>query len=203
MILWLWPPLHPLSKLLAIQEDAPNLEEQLWMEGRREISIVYYRPVTRRKKGLFFCRTISLFLQLVVVISRNGAGEGITNLNPCLWHFGAWAIYLAWENSQGHHCFPRGMTSEQRLQKFRTDDVNSPHLGQGGSSDWPCGERNLLQPIRSTIPRLGNGTSSVWNFSARSSGVISRGITQCRLCFQASTLTIQWNSCKPKRKWKN
>ena len=54
MILCLWPPLHPLSKLLAIQEDAPNLEEQLWMEGRREISIVYYRPVTRRKKGRFF-----------------------------------------------------------------------------------------------------------------------------------------------------
>ena len=157
----------------------------------------------QKEERSFFRRTISLFLQLVVVISRNGAGEGITNLNPCLWHFGAWAIYLAWENSQGHHCFPRGMTSEQRLQKFRTDDVNSPHLGQGGSSDWPCGERNLLQPIRSTIPHLGNGTSSVWNFSARSSGVISRGITQCRLCFQASTLTIQWNSCKPKRKWKN
>ena len=116
---------------------------------------------------------------------------------------GAWAIYLAWENRQGHHWFPRGMTSEQRLQKFRTDDVNSPHLGQGGSSDWPRGERNLLQPIRSTIPHLGNGTSSVWNFSAHSSGVISRGIVQCRLCFQASTLTIQWNSCKPKRKWKN
>ena len=80
------------------------------------------------------------------------------------------------------------MTSEQRLQKLRTDDVNSPHLGQGGSSDWPCGERNLLQPIRSTIPHLGNGTSSVWNFSARSSGVISRGITLCRLVFRLRRL---------------
>ena len=39
---------------------------------------------------------------------------------------GAWAIYLAWENSQGHHWFPRGMTSEQRLQKFHTDDWTPP-----------------------------------------------------------------------------
>lgn len=111
----------------------------------------------------------------LLAIFRNGAGEEITKLNPCLWHFGAWAIYLAWENSQGHHWFSRGMTSEQRLQKFQTDDVNCPYLGQGGSSDWPC------QPIRSTIPHVRNGTSFLWNFSARSSGVISRGIAQCGL----------------------
>ena len=128
----------------------------------------------------------------LLAIFRNGAGEEITKLNPCLWHFGAWAIYLAWENSQGHDWFPRGMTSEQRLQKFHTDDVNSPHLGQGGSSDWPCRERNLLQPIRSTIPHVGNGTSSVWNFSARSSEIILHGIAQCRLYSQASKLTIQY-----------
>ena len=56
------------------------------------------RPLTSsdlNEERSFFRRTVSLFLQLVVVISRNGAGEGITNLNPCLWHFGAWAVYLA------------------------------------------------------------------------------------------------------------
>ena len=62
---------------------------------------------------------------------RNGAGEEITKLNPCLWHFGAWAIYLAWENSQCHHWFLRGMTFEQRPQQLHTDDVNSPGSGSG------------------------------------------------------------------------
>ena len=33
MILCLWPPLHPFSKLLAIQDHAQNLEEQPWMGG--------------------------------------------------------------------------------------------------------------------------------------------------------------------------
>ena len=33
--------LLPLSKLLAIQGHAQNLEEQLWVEGRREVSINY------------------------------------------------------------------------------------------------------------------------------------------------------------------
>ena len=36
MILCLWSPLHPLTKLLTIQDHAQNLEEQLWMGGRRE-----------------------------------------------------------------------------------------------------------------------------------------------------------------------
>ena len=35
------PLLQPLSKLLAIQEHVQNLEEQLWMEGRREVSKLY------------------------------------------------------------------------------------------------------------------------------------------------------------------
>ena len=47
MILCLWSPLHPLSKLLAIQDHTQNLEEQLWMGGRREVSIISHRPVTR------------------------------------------------------------------------------------------------------------------------------------------------------------
>ena len=33
-------PLHPLSKLTAIQDHAQNLEEQLWMEGKGEVE--YY-----------------------------------------------------------------------------------------------------------------------------------------------------------------
>ena len=37
MILCLWSPLHPLSKLLAIQDHTQNLEEQLWMGGGRSV----------------------------------------------------------------------------------------------------------------------------------------------------------------------
>ena len=33
MILCLWSPLHPFSKLLAIQDHTQNLEEQFWMAG--------------------------------------------------------------------------------------------------------------------------------------------------------------------------
>ena len=48
MILCLWFPLLPISKLLAIQDQGQNLDEQLWMGGRREVSIISHRPVTRR-----------------------------------------------------------------------------------------------------------------------------------------------------------
>ena len=41
MILCLWSPI-----LLAIQDHAQNLEEQLWMEGRRKVSITLHRSVT-------------------------------------------------------------------------------------------------------------------------------------------------------------
>ena len=69
MILCLWSPLHPLSKLLAIQDHAQNLEEQLWMGGRREVSIISHRPVTRsdlKQERSFFRGSVSTFLQLVV-----------------------------------------------------------------------------------------------------------------------------------------
>ena len=69
MILCLWSPLHPLSKLLAIQDHTQNLEEQLWMGGRREVSIIFYRPVTRsdlKQERSFFRGSVSSFLQLVV-----------------------------------------------------------------------------------------------------------------------------------------
>ena len=42
MILCLWSPLHPLSKLLAIEDHTQNLGEQLWMGGRREEGGWYY-----------------------------------------------------------------------------------------------------------------------------------------------------------------
>ena len=72
MILCLWPPLHPLSKLLAIQDHTQNLEEQLWMGERREVSIIFHRPVTRsdlRWERSFFCGSVSSFLQLVVALA--------------------------------------------------------------------------------------------------------------------------------------
>ena len=64
-------PLHPLSKLLAIQDHTPNLEEQLWMGGRREVSIISHRPVTRsnlKQERLFFRGSVSTFLQLAVAL---------------------------------------------------------------------------------------------------------------------------------------
>ena len=69
MILCLWSPLHPLSKLLAIQDHAQNLEEQLWMGGRREVSVISHRPVTSsdlKHERLFFCGSVSTVLQLVL-----------------------------------------------------------------------------------------------------------------------------------------
>ena len=72
MILCLWSPLHPLSKLLAIQDHTQNLEEQLWMGGRREVSIIFYRPVTRsdlKRERSFFRVSVSSFLQLVVAFT--------------------------------------------------------------------------------------------------------------------------------------
>ena len=68
MILCLWSPLHPLSKLLAIQDHTQNVEEQLWIGGRREVSIIFYRPVTRsdlKQERSFFRGSVSSFLQLV------------------------------------------------------------------------------------------------------------------------------------------
>ena len=58
MILCLWSPLLPLSKLLAIKDHGQNLEEQLWKEERREVSIISHTLVWLgaiwNKKGRFF-----------------------------------------------------------------------------------------------------------------------------------------------------
>ena len=72
-----------------------------------------------------------------------------------------------------HGWFPRRMRSEKWAQKFHTDDVS---LARSGQCPWLV--RNLIHPIRSTTqnyPDLGSDASSVWNFCARSSDVISRG----------------------------
>ena len=67
------PPPHPLSKLLAIQDHTQNLEEQLWMGGRREVSIISHTPVNRsdlQQERSFFHGSVSTFLQLVVAPAR-------------------------------------------------------------------------------------------------------------------------------------
>ena len=64
MILCLCSPLHPLSKLLAIQDYAKNLEEQLWMGGRREVSVISHRPVTSsefKQERPFFHGCLNIF----------------------------------------------------------------------------------------------------------------------------------------------
>ena len=71
LILSLWFLLHLLSKLLAIQDHTQNLEEQLWMGRRGEVSIIFYRPVTMsdlKQERSFFRGSVSTFLQLVVAI---------------------------------------------------------------------------------------------------------------------------------------
>ena len=71
MILCLWSPLHPLSKLLVIQDHAQNLEEQLGMEEGRAVSILSHRPVTSsdlKQERSFFRWSVSTFLQLVVAM---------------------------------------------------------------------------------------------------------------------------------------
>ena len=63
MVLCLWSPLHPSSKLLAIQDHAQNVEEQLWMGGRREF--ISHRPVTSsdlKHERLLFRGSVSTFL---------------------------------------------------------------------------------------------------------------------------------------------
>ena len=65
MSLCLWSPLYPLSKWLGIQGHAQNLEKQLWMEGRREVSITSHRPVTssdlKRERLFFLWECLNIF----------------------------------------------------------------------------------------------------------------------------------------------
>ena len=83
MILCLWSPLHPLSKLLAIHDHAQNLEEQLCMGGRREVSIIH--------QASFFvgtsqhlCNWLYTYLQI----------NGISGSNVLKLFSVKWQIYL-------------------------------------------------------------------------------------------------------------
>ena len=56
----------------ACDVPLPLMEEQLWMGGRREVSIISHRPVTSsdlKQKRSFFRGSVSTFLQLVVATS--------------------------------------------------------------------------------------------------------------------------------------
>ena len=70
MILDLWSTLLSLSKLPAVQDHAQNLEDQLWIEGRREwvlyLTNVWVAAISIRKVSFSWeCLNIN-FLQLVV-----------------------------------------------------------------------------------------------------------------------------------------
>ena len=75
--------------------------------------------------------------------------------------------------SRRHQRLFRKMTSEKRAQKFYTDDASLPRSGYcfwRVETHLPLGTTNQKH-----YPDLGNDTSSVWNFCARFSDVISRG----------------------------
>ena len=87
-----------------------------------------------------------------------------------------------------YHWFPREITSEERAEKFHTDDATLPitwlciWLVQ---ANFPHGTTNQKH-----YPDPGTDTSSVWNFYARSSDVISRdetsdGVAKCWIFPQA------------------
>ena len=81
MILRLWLALHPLSKLLAIQDHAQNLEEHLWIGGRREVSILSHRPVTSsalKHERFFFRECLNIF--------ATGWSEGLS--------YREWTVYF-------------------------------------------------------------------------------------------------------------
>ena len=61
------------------------------------------------------------------------------------------------------------MTSEKRAQKFHADDLSLPRLDS--ASD--CLE--FSSSSHKQIPKSGGDASSVWNFCARFSDVITRG----------------------------
>ena len=100
MILCLWSPLHPLSKLLAIQDHTQNVEEQLWIGGRREVSIICYRLVTRsdlKQERSFFRGSVSSFLQLVVALCSKLSLWGRIRVSPVLfWDSIQFLLNLNW-----------------------------------------------------------------------------------------------------------
>ena len=67
------------------------------------------------------------------------------------------------------------MTSMKRLQKFHTYDVLLSR--SGSASDWMKQIFNQSEACQMHYPDLGDDTSSVWNFCARSSDTSFRGKT--------------------------
>ena len=71
-----------------------------------------------------------------------------------------------------YHWFPREMISEERAQKFHTDNSHYPDLGS--VFDWLCGK--FASANQKLYPDLGSVTSSVWNFCTPFSDVITRNV---------------------------
>ena len=91
------------------------------------------------------------------------------------------------DTSQRHHWFSREMTTEERAQKFHTDEAHYPDLGS--ASDWSCHVGNLPQPIRSTtqiwvVRRHQCGISALISQTSLR-GETSGGVVKCRLFSQA------------------
>ena len=82
----------------------------------------------------------------------------------------------------------REMTSEERAQKFHTDDVSVPGYGLVVT----CGKFDSTNQMHNGV--LGNVASSVWNFSARFPDAISRessgGVAKFGLFSQALFWTM-------------
>ena len=75
MILCLWPPLHPFSKLLAIQDHAQNLEEQLWMgEGEVFYLTDLWLAAIWSKTGCFFVRVSQHFCNWLSLLITTVSG---------------------------------------------------------------------------------------------------------------------------------
>ena len=78
--------------------------------------------------------------------------------------------------------------SDERAQKFHTDDVSLPRFG---FCFWLVKANS--QPVDKHYPDLGSYKSSVPNFCARSSDVIPRSVPKCRLlvaCFFQAIIFI-------------
>ena len=84
--------------------------------------------------------------------------------------------WLVWPEKNSLHFATPPLVSKWRLKNERRNSIlkkqHYPDLGN--ASDWSCHVGNLLQPIRSHYPDLGSDASSIWNFCARFSDVISR-----------------------------
>ena len=139
MILCLWSPLHPLSKLLEIEDHTQNLKEQLWMGGRREVSIISHSPVTRsdlRHERSFFHGSVSTFLQLVAAINIS------TYKYVTFWGsiFLSFCIIKLWELIQSRY-----MTSLSGSCRFPIVIVSYTR-SRSGSFSYSCSFSNLRVP---------------------------------------------------------